>query len=223
MIDKVAGLRRDARSRLIRGDALQRQGKENEAGAEFRMGVELLDRALQVLRDASSLTEEQRALAQEFVDVYGARGGFLRRLGEAQAALESYALGADLERRFMLQCTYNRANEIKYGLLSGLRSLAKLEPEIDALAKELRVGLDGDRRYDCWAWAELGDLCVLLGDGEGAERAYRSFIEKAKPTVPRTTLDVLGSILQELERSNDERSAAVRRSLEYVRGRLNLR
>lgn len=230
--DEVARQQREATLKRTRGEALRRRGKENEASAEFRAGVALLDRALQVLSDTGwnrlpmqGDPAEQLAIAKEFVEVYGARGGLLRRLGESQTALDSYALGADFERRFVPQSTYNRTNEIKYGLLTGLRSLVKLEPEIGALEKQLTksLGKDPELGDDGWAWADLGDLRALLGKGEGAERAYRSFIEKAKPTAPRTTLDVLGSILKELERTNDERAATVRQSLEFVRGRLDLR
>jgi tetratricopeptide (TPR) repeat protein len=157
--------------------------------------------------------------------VYGARGGLLRRLGESSTALDSYTLGAGFERRFVARSTYNWTNKIKYGLLTGLHSLVELEPEIGALEKHLTKSLSDEPELgdNGWAWADLGDLRALLGDGDGAERAYRSFIEKAKPTAPRTTLDVLGSILKELQRTNEERAATVRRSLEFVRDRLNLR
>lgn len=233
---EVAELQRQATLKRTRGDALRRQGKENEAREEYRAGVALLDRALQVLSDpqwnrlpvqggASSLPAEQLTIAEEFVEVYGARGGLLRRLGELPTALDSYTRGAGFERRFVQRSTYNQTNEIKYGLLTGQRSLVELEPEIGALEKHLTTTLNKNPELgdNGWAWADLGDLRALLGDGEGAERAYRSFINKAKPTAPRTTLDVLGSILKELERTNDERAAIVRRSHEFVQNRLDLR
>src|SRR5262245_47485071 len=115
---ELAELQREAALKRTRGDALRRQGKENEARADFGAGVALLGSALQVLSDtwnrlpvqdgASSLSAEQLAtadkeqqldIAKEFVEVYGARGGLLRRLGESSAALDSYRLGARFERR----------------------------------------------------------------------------------------------------------------------------
>jgi tetratricopeptide (TPR) repeat protein len=234
--DAVGELQREAALKRTRGDALRRQGNESGASTEFRAGVGLLDSAIQVLSDprwnrlpvqggASSVPAEQLSIAKELVEVYGARGGLLRRLGESSEALDSYALGAGFERRYVPQSSYNRTNEIKYGLLTGLRSLVELGPEIAKLERHLTTSLGekpelGDSG---WAWADLGDLRALLGDDEGAARAYRTFIDKAKPTAPRTTLDVLGSILEVLRRTNDERAAAVLRSLEFVRGRLDLR
>lgn len=225
--EEVDELIREAAVKRARGDSLRRQGKNDEADAEFRAGVGILDRALHKLGQVGvpTLSKEENTRAKKLVEVHGARAGLLRRVGDTRSALEGYSIGADLERRFAPESTYNRTNEIKLGLLTGTHDLAALSPNIKALERQLTKSLDqtpslGD---DGWAWADLGDLRALRGDAEGAERAYSTFIAKAKPTAPRTTLDVLRSILEVLKQTRDERATTVHKSLEFVQANLNLR
>jgi tetratricopeptide (TPR) repeat protein len=233
--EEVAELQREAALKRTRGDALRRQGKNEEADVEYRAGIGLLDRALEVLgqppvsrapgpEGAPTLSGEELARAHELVEVHGARAGLLRRVGDSESAFAGYSTGADLERHLVPESTYNRTNEIKYGLLTGQNDLAHLSPDIESLERQITQSLnDNPALGDTgWTWADLGDLRALRGDGDGAERAYRTFIAKAKPAAPRTTLDVLSSILEMLERTNDARAATVRQSLEFVRGKLNL-
>jgi hypothetical protein len=233
--EKVAELQRQAAVKRTRGDALRRQGKKDEATVAFAEGVGFLDEALNLLgwppsspapdpAGAAELSDEQIVQVKELVEVHGARAGLLRRAGDTQAALAGYSAGADLERRFAPESTYNRTNEIKLGLLTGARDLGSLSPDIDELERQITRALEKNPTLgdSGWAWADLGDLRALRGDGGGAERAYSTFIAKAKPTSPRTTLEVLSSILKVLDRQNDKRATTVRQSLEFVRGKLDL-
>jgi hypothetical protein len=214
----------DAASKRARGDNLRRQGRNDEADLEFRAGVGVLDRALHSLgQGEAQASSEEKARAKKLVEVYGARAGLLRRVGDTKSALDGYSMGPDLERRFVQESSYNRTNEIKLGLLTRRHDLAALSPDIDGLEQQITQRLDDPKSADDgWAWADLGDLRALRGDAEGAERAYSTFIAKARPTAPRTTLDVLRSILEVLEQTNDARAATVRKSLEFVQGKLNL-
>jgi tetratricopeptide (TPR) repeat protein len=217
-----------------RGDALRRLSKYDESNLQFRAGIALLEEALRALAQpplsigpggSRALSEEERARARELVEVHGARAGLLRRVGDAASALEAYSIGAALERQFVPESTYNRTNEIKYGLLTGMANLTDLSPDIEVLEREMTRSLNENPELgdSGWAWADLGDLRALRGDREGAERAYRTFIGKAKPTAPRTTLDVLSSIVTVLEQTNNTRADTVRQSLEFVRDRLSPR
>jgi predicted RNA polymerase sigma factor len=169
------------------------------------------------------LPNDQLQLATELVEVWGARGGLLRRLGNAREALESYKAGSDVESRFVPNSTYNRVNAIKFALLSGLRTLTDIEGEIrtfehlltDALAKDQKLSDSG------WAWADLADCRALIGDVAGAERAYRTFVQKAGSKAPDATLDVLHAILAKLREANDPRAAAVDASITALKQRLS--
>jgi hypothetical protein len=225
--EDVDKLIREVALKRARGDNLRRQGKNDEADVEFRAAIGVLDRTLHRLGqvEARASSDEEKARARKLVEVHGARAGLLRRVGDTMSALKGYSIGADLERRLAPESTYNRTNEIKLGLLTGTHDLATLSPNIEALERQLTKSLDetpslGD---DGWAWADLGDLRALRGDAEGAERAYSTFIAKAKPAAPRTTLDVLRSILEVLEQTRDARATTVHKSLEFVQANLNLR
>jgi tetratricopeptide (TPR) repeat protein len=224
--EEVAELQRGAALKRTRGDALRQRKMNDEAKVEYDAGIGLLDRALDKLKqvNAEPGSEEELSRARELVEVHGTRAGLLRRLGDSKAALDGYRAGADLERSLAPESTYNRTNEIKYGLLTGT-TMADLSTKIDVLEQQITQSLNEnpDLGDTGWAWADLGDLRALRGDGDGAERAYRAFIAKAKPTAPRTTLDVLKSILKVLDREKDPRAATVSQTLNFVQSRLNLR
>ena len=216
-----------------RGEALRRKGDETSAAAEFRAGVTVLEQIVDELRRQSQWHDGglspsgdpwdgQVEIARELVEAYGARGGMLRRLDAADEALKSYREGASLEERFVQRSTYNRVNAVKFALLSGASSLEGLSAGIVHLETLLTRQLSEDQELgdSGWAWADLGDCRALLGDVEGAERAYRTFVEKAGTNAPLATLDILRGILEQLELTKDPKATAVAASLTALEARL---
>jgi tetratricopeptide (TPR) repeat protein len=232
-LEAVSELHRQATLYRKRGDALRRTSDGARTVAEYRAGVRVFEEVLQLLKDPrwyrleefssdTVLPSDQLAIAKELVEAWGARGGLLRRLGESRAALDSYIEGAKVENKFVPRSTYNRVNVVKYALLAGLRSLAEIEQEISSLEKLLTDQLAKDQELSDsgWAWADLGDCRALLGDVPGAERAYRTFVDKARSNAPNTTLEVLREIVSKLDETRDPRAAAVRTSLSMLEQRL---
>ena len=231
--EQVDRLLREATVNRERGDALRRIGDGDQSRKSYLVGVSALDRAIAILSDrewnhlsefenTATLPPDQQQLASELVEAWGARGGLLRRAENAHAALESYSAGAQLEKYFVPSSTYNRTNAIKYALLTGSRQLNEVKPEIDDLQTLLTDQLSGDggQSDSGWSWADLGDTRALLGDVAGAERAYRTFVEKAASNAPNSTLDVLASILLKLEENQDPAVDSVRQSLVALKERL---
>ena len=231
-IQSVIELNREAMLYRKHGDALRRQDKGDEAAKEYRLGVEVLDKVLdRLLREPSWLNlekfssealPEQLVIAKELVEAWGARGGLLRRIGESRAALDSYQNGAELESQFVPSSTYNRVNVVKYALLAGLKSMTDIEPDIRSLEKLLTLQLakNPELSDSGWAWADLGDCRALLGDLAGAERAYRTFVEKARSNAPNSTLEILREIVSKLDETRDSRTDVVRESLNALQRRL---
>jgi hypothetical protein len=74
---------------------------------------------------------------------------------------------------------------------------------------------------DAWAWADLGDIRLLLGDDLEAASAYRTFAAKARTDSPATTLSVLGQLVSALEAHGDQDAARITASLRRVEGLLS--
>lgn len=249
-IEPVNDLNGKAMLNRKRGDALLKKGESDEAAAEYSAGVKALDEVLNLLRDprwcnlekffGKEIPPDQLAIAKELVEAWGARGGLLRRLDKSQAALESYEEGAKIEGKFVQEedakvegkfvqgekrvpeGTYNRVNAVKYSLLTGLKSLTQIEPDLKDLENLLteQLGKDTKLSDNAWNWADLGDCRALLGDVPGAAKAYRTFVNKASSNAPTSTLEVLRNILTKLDEASDPRAATVRESLEALQREL---
>ena len=231
--DEVEELHRQAKLHRKRGDAFRRGGSAEKAAAEFRAGAEVLDEIISRLLANQKWSLEHPSpndvppsdlmeIARELVEAYGARGGMLRRLGDSEAALESYRKGAEVEENLVHRSTYNRVNAIKLALLSGASSLDDLSGDISHLEKLLTRHFSEHQELSDsgWAWADLGDCRALLGDVPGAESAYRTFTEKAGSSAPNATLEVLRQICDKLDQVGDSRAGDVRASLRALEARL---
>lgn len=100
--------------------------------------------------------------------------------------------------------------------------MAEVEHEIRSLEKLLtdQLAKNPELSDSGWAWADLGDCRALLGDVSGAERAYRTFVDKARSKAPNSTLEILREILSKLDETGDSRAVAVRESLNALQRRL---
>ena len=215
-----------AKSQRKKGDAFRKVGRDEEARVAYRSGMIALTEALEMLRsDAEEigssnppLESAQKLILNELVEMFGARGGLLQRLGLLDEALNNYRQGAALEDRFALPSTYNRLNVIKQSLLQGETRLGVLEPQIQALATHIKSSLEADKSLSDqgWAWADLGDCLALLGNIEEAGKAYWTFIAKAEIKSPERTLDVLKEIAAKLEASADPDAGRLQKAVELL-------
>lgn len=228
-----------ARSARKKGDALRRAGRDqSEVLAAFRVGVQALEQGLDDVKaeraridppeDAgtSKVDRADEPLAHEMVEALGALGGLNQRMGQADEALRCYAAGARMERRFGMDSTYNRMNEVRQTLLLRADStLQHWEPHLRALADQLRAALleDDELSNRGWAWADLGDCLALLGETEQSADAYGRFVEKAEIKSPERTLDVLRLIAARLRERNDAGAHRVEAAVAALQTRLQVR
>lgn len=210
-----------------KGDALARAGRVDAAEQAYELAISLLDGALegiptsQVEQD-SLPTDPKVSVAADAADMFGIRGGLLRRTGRLADALESYRHGATIEYNHDLPASYNRANAIKLALIMGVSTIDDLRDDMQRLRVALEDRLSTDERVadDAWAWADLGDVRLLLGDDLEAASAYRTFAAKARTDSPTTTLSVLRQLVSALEAHGDQEAVRIMASLRRVEGLL---
>ena len=211
-----------------KGDALARAGQVDASKQAYELAVSLLDRVLEgiqasrVERD-SRPTDSDIGAAADMADMFGMRGGLLRRIGRLADALESYKHGAKIEYDNDLPATYNRTNAIKLALIMGVSTIEDLRDDLQKLRAALEGRLSTDERVavEAWAWADLGDIRLLLGDDLEAASAYRTFAAKARTDSPTATLSVLGQVVSALEAHSDPDAARIAASLRRVEGLLS--
>jgi tetratricopeptide (TPR) repeat protein len=225
MSDVVAARRYEAVSARLRqkGDAIQQRGDTPQAFQVYEDALEALESALIALGNKpesgpGSTADVPPDEVGKVADLYGARGGLLRRLNRVDEALQSYETGAAIERDFGLTATYNRTNAIKLALLSGASTLADAKPELADLQNVLEVRLRSDEQAadDAWLWADLADCRLLLGDESAAEDDYRRFVQKAERRSPVTALAVVRELATALTLRGDPDGARLAVALQRV-------
>lgn len=202
-----------------KGDSLERSGRHDAADEAYGMALGLLDDVLAGFPEALPQdTHRADELAAEAAELWGERGGILRRRGSLDAALASYRRGAFYEEARELPATYNRLNALKLALMIGESRLTDLADELGTLRDSLanRLATDEVAADDAWLWADLADTRLLLGDIAGAELAYRSFIDRARTDSPDVTLSVLRDLLDQLEKNGDPAAPALRQSAAHI-------
>jgi tetratricopeptide (TPR) repeat protein len=199
-----------------KGDALLRYGNAKDAADAYSIALNMLDDVLTKFPSTPSELDEEQTdsyldIASEAAELWGERGGVLRRLGQLAEALNSYNQGAAFEDAYTLPVTYNRVNALKLSIMTGL-ALADLTVEINQTRNILERRLATDERAtdDAWLWADLGDLRLLLGDVDKALSAYRTFVAKARTDSPGLTLSVLRDVVEALEQNGDPEAQQVR-------------
>lgn len=191
-----------------KGDALGSRGRLVDASKAYEAGVNALDRELSA--ETSSPVDA--------AELWGMRGGLLRRMGRLDDALESYTSGADIEVGDELATTYNRGNKIKLALVVGRATLDELQADLIDLRSAIEQTISENERMasDAWTYADLGDTLLLLGDVSRAIDCYRTFNERARTDSPTTTLSVLHEIREALESHGDPRAARLTADLLHI-------
>jgi len=213
-----------------KGDALAKAGHTKDAARAYDLALSFLEGPIENIAASLSAHDPrvpvpQADIAADAAELFGLRGGLLRRLARLDDALDSYRRGAEIESANDLPSTYNRTNTIKLSLITGYQTIRQLEHRLKQLQDVLNMRLSTDERAadDAWIWADLGDVRLLLGDVTGAESAYRTFTAKARTDSPAVALSVLKEITRALEAHSDRDADRVKASLERVETLLVLR
>jgi tetratricopeptide (TPR) repeat protein len=210
------------------GDSLLRSGERAEATKAYAQALRLLDDVLRGFPDSPvDLNGEALAIspdvAAKAAELWGERGGILRRQSALEDSRASYARGAAFEESYNLAATYNRVNALKLDLMTG-RTLSELVDDLVKVRTALEERLATDERAadDAWLWADLGDIRLLLRDVDDAVAAYRTFMAKARTDSPGTTLSVLHEVIDKIEKNGDPDFDVLRAATQRVEDALGV-
>lgn len=153
----------------------------------------------------------EKALAAHLADCLGMLGGNHRRMNALDLALEAFEDGSRWERdaRLDVQSSYNLVNAIVLPLEMG-RSTATVQRDglrqaVEAIGRQVH----GARRNDRWAWADLGQCQLLLGDLPAARTSYARMRSLGDADTLRSALPVLQRLQEALRESDPAIAAAL--------------
>jgi tetratricopeptide (TPR) repeat protein len=187
------------------------QAKDYRDDGDIDAAVQSLDDAISML-EVSPLyndltvteapTAPQKTLAFHLADCLGMKGGNLRRLNEFSEALDCFKRGRTYEESKYLNVpsSYNLVNAIVLPLETGTKT-AELQDELTGAVAAIQRQVDGERRNDRWAWADLGQCQLLLGDREGAIKSYKRVRELGNAETAESVVAVLRRLARAIEKT----------------------
>jgi tetratricopeptide (TPR) repeat protein len=156
-------------------------------------------------------TADQKKIAWHLADCLGMKGGNHRRLNEVDFAMTCFRRGRRYEEdaRFAVNSSYNLVNEITLPIEQRAKTAADQKEALQRAGGALERQVRGDRRVDRWAWADLGECRLLMGDAKGAREAYDRFVEIGDPDSTRSAVTVLHKLTKALAEQDEGTSRIV--------------
>jgi predicted TPR repeat methyltransferase len=91
-----------------------------------------------------------------------------------------------------------------------------LYPNLLKAVSVLEHQVQGPRRLDRWAWADLGECHLLAGNSAGAVEAYQRFKELADPRQIRSARIVLERLAEAMRSREPDAAELVQRGAELL-------
>ncbi|MBN3753691.1 hypothetical protein G3N95_12135 [Paraburkholderia sp. Tr-20389] len=217
-------------ARLVgRAKLRKEEAKDSRDEGDIESAIEFLQDAIAVmddsplsaqLHDNGAASAAVKTLAYHLADCLGMLGGNYRRLDrfdEAQACFERGRIYED-SPRLEVASSYNLVNAITLPLERRSSRLDEQTEELRRAVGAISRQIQGERRNDRWAWADLAECQLLLGLGDEAWRSYR----RARDLGDEDTVNSIVSVLQRLEAvlHNGEQEAAknINEAIQALRG-----
>jgi len=219
----------NAETEISRLTSIAKLGKEE--AKDFRDDVEIKS-AIQALEDAIATLDRsplsnrlletdapsgpQKKLAFQLADCLGMSN--YRRLDQFPEALAAFTRGRAIEEfeKLEVSSSYNMVNAITLPLeidrQTSLQQEAALVRVIALIQRQVKLE---ERRNDRWAWADLGECQLLLGDLEGAKTSYKRVRELGNADTFASVVAVLRRLLKALE-SDPKASEALKQGIEWM-------
>jgi tetratricopeptide (TPR) repeat protein len=195
---------------------------------KLKEAIELIESSgwSQVVQNAASAPEERQTVASMWADCLGMIAGHYRRLGEPESAFDLLDQGAKLELdpELKVKSSYCAVNLISMLIEAKRKAPADLMPDIERTIEKLngQTVPGGARETDPWAYADLGQLHLLKGNGDAAKGAYDDFVRRAKKAGEvDSVLRVLRLLRQTLADIGDPNSETLAGGISYLVERRN--
>ncbi|MFI5010836.1 MAG: hypothetical protein ACHQAY_00665 [Hyphomicrobiales bacterium] len=209
---------------ILKNEAKLARDDADYAGAidALREAIDLTSGWRQGLPAAGELDETDRKIAWHLADCFGMLGGNYRRSGKVDEAIECFEQGRvyELDARFHVASSYNTVNAIVAPIEAGLRDASSQSGALRAAIKMLEGQIfdpsTASRRLDRWAWADLGQATLLLGDLEASRDAYRRFVELSDAASIKSSRDVLRSLHRSLVEKQDDKASVVEAGIAFL-------
>ena len=205
------------------------EAKDFREDGDIKSAIEALEDAIAAL-DRSPLSNRlletdapsvpQKKLAFQLADCLGMLGGNYRRLDQFPEALAAFNRGRAIEESEKLEVpsSYNLVNAItlplEFDRQTALQPEAALALGRAIAAIKWQVRLE-ERRNDRWAWADLGQCQLLLGDLEGAKTSYERVRELGNADTFASVVAVLRHLEKALE-SDPKASEALEQGIGWM-------
>ncbi len=203
------------------------EAKDFRDDADIPSAVEALKDAIAAL-DRSPLSDQlletdapsgpQKKLAFQLADCLGMLGGNHRRLDRFSDALAAFTRGQTIEESEKLEVpsSYNLVNAITLPIeidrQTSSQQEAALKRAIAAIQRQVKLE---ERRNDRWAWADLGECQLLLGDLDGAKSSYKRMRELGNADTVTSVVAVLRRLQKAME-SDYKASETLRQAIEWL-------
>ncbi len=217
---QVQPYQESARANRVFGDQYAASGQAEEAQRYYKKALKDLDQIVALLSSELKSSEEQlkniedqeaagiflqeyrHKLASQLADTHGMMGGMYRRMAEydqsmLDGAIEMYDMGRqyEIDPSYDVSNSYNLTNSIVMRILKDPLNLERLKQKIQEAILIIERQVEEERKYDWWAWADLGELYLLDSKKDEAFLAY----DKLRSTGARVQdYDVIRNILQDL-------------------------
>ena len=211
------------KSKILRGS-----GDYEGAIDQLRLAIELVDQSGWDKGLTSPLDDDHRKIAWHLVDCLGMLGGNYRRNKQLDEAIKCFERGSTYERdsRYRISSSYNTVHAIVTPIEAGMRNAGSQTGALrDVVAALQRQMFDPDlaeasRRMDRWAWADLAECELLLGDLDEALTAYQQFVELSEPASILSSRNVLDRIHRALLAQNDEKASTIKEGIDFLQSAL---
>jgi tetratricopeptide (TPR) repeat protein len=173
--------------------------------------------------ERGNLSDPERELIDNLSDCIGMLGGHYRRQGQIALAIECFRKGAKLEqdKLLLVGSSYNSINLIAAAIESGKSNVNELASELKAadalLTRQTSDSGKSGRSADRWAWADLGQVRLLLSEPKGAEAAYSKFAYLADGDEIASAVRVLEGIAVRLRSNSRELASILDFGIQYLK------
>lgn len=199
-----------------------RDGKNIDFKRLREMALPNLEEATKILETDYKETKDDKdkdELSTELADCYGIMGGVYRRLSEdrdsdvkanLEKALKMYKKGCE----YAVDSSYNLSNLVVIPILIDPENLEREQANIEDGIVRIKELTRREKKYDWWAWTDLGLFDLLRNDYPAAIVAYKQATQLGPSSLNyKSTLSVLEQLQRTLNGSKSPTATSVTQSI----------